>query len=272
VPAAAVKLAVVTPALTVTLDGTVTAPLLLDRLTAAPPEGATFVKVTVQFEDPPLATVDGLQAIPPTCSNEVTVTDDVCEVPLYVAVRVAVWSAVTVPAAAAKLAVLTPALTVTLDGTVTAPLLLDRLTAAPPEGATFDKVTVQFDVAPLATAEGLQLSEVTCTGALTVREVVCEVPLYVAVSVAVWSVVTVPAAAVKLAVVKPAPTVTLAGTVTAPLLLESVTAAPPDGAAFVKVTVQIEDPPPATVDGLQAIPPTCSSEVTVTDDVCEVPL
>jgi hypothetical protein len=177
VPAAAVKPVVVKPPPTVTFAGTVTAPLLLESVTAAPPDGAAFVKVTVQIEDPPPATVDGLQAIPPTCSSEVTVTDDVCEVPLYVAVRVAAWSAVTVPAVAVKLAVVTPALTVTLDGTVTLPLLLDRLTAAPPDGATFVNVTVQLDVAPLATADGLQIRELTCTGALTVREAVCSVPL-----------------------------------------------------------------------------------------------
>jgi hypothetical protein len=75
-----------------------------------------------------------------------------------------------------KLAVVTPALTVTLDGTVTAPLLLVKLTAAPPEGATFVKVIVQLDVAPLATADGLQLKELSCTGALTVKAADCEDP------------------------------------------------------------------------------------------------
>lgn len=46
-----VKLALVAPAGTVTLDGTVAAPLLLERKTCAPPAGAGPVRVTVAVED-----------------------------------------------------------------------------------------------------------------------------------------------------------------------------------------------------------------------------
>lgn len=53
------------------------------------------------------------------------------------------------------------------------------------------------------------------------------------------------------ALVAPTGTVTLAGTVaTAVLLLESVTSAPPEGAAAVKVTVPVEKLPPTTDVGL----------------------
>ena len=56
---------------------------------------------------------------------------------------------------------------------------------------------------------------------------------------------------VKLALVAPTGTVTLAATIaTALLLLESVTTAPPDGAALVRVTVPCDVPPPVTLVGL----------------------
>jgi hypothetical protein len=56
---------------------------------------------------------------------------------------------------------------------------------------------------------------------------------------------------VNVAEVAPAATVTLAGTwATAVLLLESVICAPPAGAAALRVTVPVEEFPPATLVGL----------------------
>src|SRR5690348_5728743 len=56
----AVKAALVAPAVTVTEAGTLTAPLLLDRDTAAPPAGAACVSVTVHEDVPGALTVVGL--------------------------------------------------------------------------------------------------------------------------------------------------------------------------------------------------------------------
>ena len=89
-----------------------------------------------------------------------------------------------VPAVAVKVAVVAPAATVSEAGTVSTPLLLERETAAPPVGATFDSVTVQLDVPPLKTLVGAHETELTTTGATSDSVAVFEVPLYVPVMIA----------------------------------------------------------------------------------------
>ena len=70
-----------------------------------------------------------------------------------------------------------PAPTMRVAGTVTAPLLLDRPTLAPPPGAAPDSVTVQVLLAPPTTVVGAQLSdEIVTAGGFTVRDAVEEVP------------------------------------------------------------------------------------------------
>ena len=83
---------------------------------------------------------------------------------------------------------------------------------------------------------------------MIVSVVVCE-PFSVAVMVAEVEVTTGLVVIVKVAVVAPANTVTLAGTLAEALLSESVTTAPPAGAAPFKVTVPVEDVPPGTLVG-----------------------
>jgi len=152
-----------------------------------------------------------------------------------------------------------PAATVTVAGTVAAPLLLVNVTVAPPAGAGPFNVTVlpaiglppTTDPEVKLTAEGL--------GGCTVNEPVALTPPEVAVIVT--GVLTATAAVVIVNAgdtVCPAATVTEAGTTAAALLLVSVTVTPPAGAAWFRVTVlELTGVPPCTdaADKLTAAAP-----------------
>ena len=86
--------------------------------------------------------------------------------------------------------------------------------------------------------------------AVSVRVAVLVAPPKEPVMVTAVDAVTGDVVIVKLALVAPAATVTLAGVLAAALLSESVTTAPPDGAAPVKVTVPCEELPPTIEVGL----------------------
>ena len=79
--------------------------------------------------------------------------------PLALAVNVAVCAVVTVVAVAVKLALVAPAATVTVAGTVTAELLLARLTVNPPLGAAALSATVQLSVPAPVIVPLAQLNE-----------------------------------------------------------------------------------------------------------------
>lgn len=87
---AAAKAPVFDPAATVTEAGTVTAALLLERLTMSPPAGAAVVNVTVQVSVPAVANelVEHESAL--RAAGGVNCTANVLETPLAEAVRVAV--------------------------------------------------------------------------------------------------------------------------------------------------------------------------------------
>jgi hypothetical protein len=87
---------------------------------------------------------------------------------------------VTVVVAIANDALWAPAGTVTVAGTVAEPLLLDKLTTAPPPGAAAVSVTVPVELAPPATLAGLTPNDDSDTapgGAVTINVVIAHVLL-----------------------------------------------------------------------------------------------
>ena len=152
-----VNVALVAPAATVTLAGTVAADALLERETTAPPLGAAPLSVTVPVDDVPPLTVAGLTATEDSTAAVAgfTVSRVVLVVPPYEAVMVTGVAAVTALVVIVNVALLVPAATVTLAGTVAADTLLERSTTTPPLGAAPLSVTVPVDDAPPLTVVGL---------------------------------------------------------------------------------------------------------------------
>lgn len=77
-----VNVAVVFPAVTLTLDGTLAAALLLDRVTEAPPVGAGAFNVTVPVDDVPPLTVVGFNVTADSAAAGVIVSGAVLFTPL----------------------------------------------------------------------------------------------------------------------------------------------------------------------------------------------
>lgn len=147
---------------------------------------------------------------------------------------------------AVNVALVNPAGTVTLDGTlVAAVLLLVSATTAPPAGAGPLSVTVPAEELPPVVLDGFIASEVS-TGGSTVIVAVCVTPLNAAEMVAVVAALTAFVVAANVVLVVPSAIVTVAGTLTDRSLLESETTAPPVGAGPLIVTVPAEELPPVT--------------------------
>ena len=235
-----VNVRLVLPAETVTLAGTVaTGVLLLDSDTTVPPDGAALVSVTVPCDVLPPTTVAGLNEIAESVGALVPA------VTVRTAPHVVFSSAYTVACLVddvdvvpmLKLALVAPAGTVTVDGTV-AGLTVDSCTTAPPVGAGPLSVTVPVDDPPAATVEGLRASDVTPTvtpGLIVTFALRVDAP-YAAVIVAAVVDVTGDAPNENRPCVEPADTITFAGRLIAGLFADSVTSTCPAGAGAVRFT------------------------------------
>jgi hypothetical protein len=155
-------------------------------------------------------------------------------------------------------ALLAPAGMNTLEGTLAAPLLLERVISAPPAGAGALRVTVPRDACPPPTTlVGFSVSELSVgagggTG-LTDSDSVFVTPPRVAVMVTEIDALTTLVPTANVALVVPAAIVTLAGVrATVVLLLESAICAPPVGAGPLNVTVPVDEFPPTTLVGFTA--------------------
>jgi hypothetical protein len=160
-------------------------------------------------------------------------------------------TAVTVVVVTLNVAVVDPAATVTLAGTVADALLDSSVTTRPPAGAADVNVTVPVLAVPPVTDVGFKVT-VLSTGAVIPRDADWLTPPSVVVIVLDVFAATAVVVTLNVAVVAPATIVTLAGTVADALLDASVTTMPPAGAADDNVTVPVLAVPPVTDVGFKA--------------------
>ena len=163
----AVKAAVVAPAATITEVGTVTDELLLARLTVNPPVGAAALSVTVQLSVPapvidPLAQLSEDRFV--VGAGTASCRAKVFDTSRALAVNVTVCAVPTEEMVAVKVALPAFALTATEAGTVTALLLLARVTVNLSTAALFS-VTVQLTVPAPVIEALLQLSPLSVAAA-----------------------------------------------------------------------------------------------------------
>jgi len=176
----------------------------------------------------------------------------VCDTPFDVAVMVELVSVATDFVDTVNVAVVAPAATETVVGTLAVVPLAASATDKPPVGAALARVTVPVDVLPPVTEVGLRATEAT-VGAVIVNDAVTGVPPFAEAPIeAVWFVATAAVVTVKVPLVDPAAMEAVAGTVAAELFEERATDIPPVGAALLIVTVPVEEVPPTTEVGFKA--------------------
>jgi hypothetical protein len=224
-----------------------------ERVTANPPLGAAFVSVIVQSDEPGVLIVDAAQLRPLSVTGAIRFRVAVRVRPFQLALAVAVWSTLSVPAVTVKFPLLAPALIVKLRGTLRVSVLLVKAMVAVVVAALV-RATVQVVLCPLPKVSGVQFSVDKRAGATRFNEKVREIPPAVAVRTAFWSVSTAAAVAVNPALAAPAGTVTVPGAVRFELLDASVTAKPLPVAALDSITVHSADPGVSMLDTAQDRP------------------
>jgi hypothetical protein len=255
------KVALAAPARTVKDAGTVTAVLLLARLTANPPLAAAALRVTVQVSVPAPVMEELAQESPVSTGTPVPVRLTTEDAPLD-----ELLASTNVPVAAPALAGSNCTVTLavwfgfSVSGKVApesekpAPATVAELTVT--AAVPVEESVIDCEVAELTlTLPKLRLEELTArvgTAALSCRAKACDWPPAVAVRVTVWAVETAETVAEKLALAAPEATVTEAGTTTDELLLARFTVNPLAAAAF-KVTEHESVPAPVKEELVQAI-------------------
>jgi hypothetical protein len=229
--------------------------LLLDKVTGAPPAGATLVRFTVQVVLVPPLTVFGLQTNDetPGCvpAAGVKPSEKFRELPFRVALNSTDVLLLTAEVAlAVKMFELEPDDIVTFGGTETRnELPLDSVTVDALVAAAV-RLTVHVAVAGGDKLPGTQFRLDSAGAAVRVSEKVFDNPLCVAVITAVVLLLTVEVVTVKLALGEPELTVTDAGTLAEVLPLESDTLVLL-GTLPLMVTVQVELVGGVTLAGVQ---------------------
>ena len=147
-----------------------------------------------------------------------------------------------------NVAVLEPAVTVTVVGTEALVLDDERLTVRPPVGAFPLRFNVPVDDAPPTSEVGERVRLVRLGGTTVSVVEVDEVPS-AALIVAEAEVDTGDVVIVNVAVLLPGATVTVAGVTALATLEERETANPAAGAGPFNVTVPVEETPPVTLEG-----------------------
>ena len=243
-----VKDAVAAPFGTVTVAGTVAAPVLLDaKFTTTPPGPATSARVTVAVVFTPPAT-DPLASDRAVTLGGLTTSSVVAVAVASVALIVAVTELATCVVPTVKVLLIEPAGTVTVAGSVTPARLLESETTIPPVGALLLNVTVPVELLLPTTLDGASETDAN-RPARTAKAPVTLDACVLAVTTTPVSVETAFVFTVKIASCEPAATVTLAGTVAAASLESRFTIKPPAGALLSRLTMPVAVLPPATPDG-----------------------
>ena len=167
------------------------------------------------------------------------------------------------PVVALNVAEVAPAPTVTEAGTFKAELVFESAMTAPPVGADWLRVTVHVLEAFEPRLAGLhETAETVTDGATRLTVVLAELLLYVAVMVALELLLRAAVVTMRFTDVAAAATVMEGATVSAALEFERLTLAPPAGAGWVRVTVQMPEAFEPRLVGLHETAETDTEEAT----------